>query len=338
MLPNEFVMPPRLRDHPAELAALIASAADHVGLDSTFLEKDFWAIEALRACTFPVEVSGPGGSGPVQVIFKGGTSLSRVRLIERFSEDVDVLIRFPGVGAGAGTRDRTLKHIRDVVGEHLALPLSAIEPKESITGVKRNVRYHYPTDAVPQGALSNGVLLELGTRDGTFPTERHLVCPLIADFAGDVLGDPLDAWAEFLPFAIDVLAPERTLLEKLAALHDAAVRAPAEPAISALRRNARHLYDVHCLLRAPSVRSALDRLGPDGIERICLDIDEHSAAAGFSFTPRPAAGYGESPLLGGHAGASAFRDGYRRAMELVYGARPTLDECLDTIRDHANLL
>lgn len=335
---------PRLRAHPDDLAALIASAARQLDLDQTFLEKDFWAMEVLRATTFPVEVSGSTGNDMLTVIFKGGTSLSRVYgLVERFSEDIDLLVVFPEVGAGVGTRDAALKRVRDAVSDHLGLPEAATVPIESTRGVKRNVRYRYPAGIVrPAGVelpISDGVLLEMGTRGGIFPTQRHAIRSLIADFAVEAFGDTSDTWEEFAPFIIDVLAPERTLFEKLSALHDGASRAPDEKATTALRRSARHLYDIHCLLNAPGVVAALEHLGSDGVAQLCADVDEHSGAAGFSHTPRPAEGFGASPLLTADgAGVGALADGYRRAMQLVYGVQPSLSTCLATIRANAHLL
>jgi hypothetical protein len=237
-------MPPLLRKHPDELATLIASAAQQLGLDQTYVEKDFWAMEVLRACTCQVEVTGQAESGMVTVIFKGGTSLSRVYgLIERFSEDIDLLVVFPDVGAGNGAKDKVLKRLRDAVTAHLGLPSEAVVPKEATTGVKRNVSYLYPARATASlaagDAIKEGVLLEMGTRGGTFPTQHHQIRSLIADFAIDHFGDTADTWAEFIPFAVDVLAPERTLFEKLAALHDGVSRAPEEKALAALQRNAR---------------------------------------------------------------------------------------------------
>ncbi|MGW4719914.1 nucleotidyl transferase AbiEii/AbiGii toxin family protein [Nocardia sp. NPDC004260] len=337
-------MPPLLREHPDELAALITSAAAQLGLDQSYLEKDFWAMEVLRACTFPVEVIGQAGSGAVTVIFKGGTSLSRVYgLIERFSEDIDVLVVFPDVDAGTGTKDKALKRLRDAVTAHLGLPNDAIVAKEVTTGVKRNITYLYPESATAPpaaaDAIKEGVLLEMGTRGGTFPTRRHEIRSLIADFAIKHFGDTEDTWAEFIPFPVEVLAPERTLFEKLAALHDGASRAPEEKALAALQRNARHLYDIYCLLGDQRVVGALTALGPDGIAQLCADVDEHSAAAGFSYTPRPAAGFADSPLLADdHPGKAALELGYRRAMQLVYGSQPTMHDCLDTIRTNAHVL
>ncbi|MBF6215807.1 nucleotidyl transferase AbiEii/AbiGii toxin family protein [Nocardia puris] len=162
---------------------------------------------------------------------------------------------------------------------------------------------------------------------------------MIADFAIGQLGDSADTWEEFEPFTVEVLAPERTLFEKLAALHDGASRAPEENALKALQRNARHLYDIHCLLGDQQVITALEVLGPEGVAQLCADIDEHSQKASFSYTSRPTGGYGTSPLvLNDHDGVEALDQGYRRAMQLVYGSRPKLAECLATIRAHAHLL
>ncbi|MEU6562657.1 nucleotidyl transferase AbiEii/AbiGii toxin family protein [Nocardia nova] len=336
-------MPPRLREHPDDLAALIGAAADGLALDQEYVEKDFWACEVLRACAMPTEVTGPGGStGKLRVIFKGGTSLSRVfGLIERFSEDIDLLVQFPDVGAGAGTKDAVFKRVIATAATHLGLPEDKVVAAGSTKGVKRNARFHYPTrrPASVTAAISSGVLLEMGTRGGVFPTQVHEIRALIGDFAIREFGDSPDTWAEFMPFAVEVLAPERTLIEKLSALHSGAARAPAEDALATLQRNARHLYDIHCLLSDPSIVDALERLGPAGVAQLCADVDEHSAAAGFSFTPRPPGGFGASPLLAGdNPGADALRIGYRSAMSLVYGTQPTMEQCLDSIRARADLL
>ncbi|WP_040793362.1 nucleotidyl transferase AbiEii/AbiGii toxin family protein [Nocardia paucivorans] len=337
-------MAPLLREHPDELAALIGAAASRLNLDQSFLEKDFWAMEVLRATTFPVTVTGRSGTGPVTVIFKGGTSLSRVYgLIERFSEDIDLLVVFPDVGAGVGAKDKALKQVRDAVTAHLALPADAVVAKESTRGVKRNISYIYPARATAspaaEDAIKQGVLLEMGTRGGTFPTGRHEVRSLIADFAINHFGDTADTWAEFAVFGIDVLAPERTLFEKLAALHDGASRSPDPTATATLRRNARHLYDIHCLLGDARVRDALEALGADGIAQLCADVDEHSAAAGFGYTPRPAGGFAEGPLLADNPPVRRILEvGYNDAMALVYGARPSIQDCLASIRSNAHLL
>ncbi len=333
-------MPPRLRDNYDDLAALIGRASEELSLDQTFLEKDFWAMEVLRACTEEVAV---GEAGMLGVIFKGGTSLSRVfKLIERFSEDVDILVEFPE-GSSSGARDRALKQVIANVGQHLGLDGDQVLRLEPTKGVKRNARYIYPArasaSAAAVAAISEGVLLEMGSRGGTHPTQQHQLRAIIADFAIDELGETEETWQEFERFTVSVLAPERTMFEKLSALHDGASRAPDDKALDALKRGARHLYDIHCLLSDGRIRGALEECGAAGVAQLCDDIDKHSVAAGWSCTPRPPTGYGASPLLStDHPGGQALFEGYTAAMKLVYGVRPSLDECLDTIRANTELL
>ncbi|MHB1710724.1 MAG: nucleotidyl transferase AbiEii/AbiGii toxin family protein [Acidimicrobiales bacterium] len=59
------------------------------------------------------------GGSHVAVVFKGGTSLSKVyRLVDRFSEDVDILLVCESVGTGQ--RDRVLKYGADAALDCLA--------------------------------------------------------------------------------------------------------------------------------------------------------------------------------------------------------------------------
>ncbi len=328
---------PLLREHPDDLAALAGTTADALGIDAGFIEKDFWVIEVLRAATAQVEVNATDGSRhPVETIFKGGTSLSRVYgLIERFSEDVDLLVSFPPVQASTGARDKVLKAIRDNVASHLG---TAGESSAVTTGVKRNIRYPYPARYGSTG-ISEGVLLEMGSRGGAFPTQQHQLRSLVANHAITTLGEADDAWDEFEPVTVAVLAPERTLLEKLSLLHDAVSRFPDEKARAKLLTGGRHLYDVHQLLNSPDVLAALDVLGSDGLTQLCRDIDEHSENAGFSHTPRPDTGYKTSRLLDAASPAlEPLRTGYASAMNLVYGPRPAVEDCLKSLQTHSALL
>ena len=77
----------------AERQRLLCEQAEaRTGLIPASIEKDFWVCWTLREL-FSLPVWG------VQLTFKGGTSLSKCwKLIERFSEDIDVVIdrRFLG--------------------------------------------------------------------------------------------------------------------------------------------------------------------------------------------------------------------------------------------------
>ena len=76
----------KLFEHP-DFAQAVIGAVKHFrprGLRESIIEKDYYVTEALRI------IERKAGS---QVIFKGGTSLSKGwNLIQRFSEDIDILL------------------------------------------------------------------------------------------------------------------------------------------------------------------------------------------------------------------------------------------------------
>ena len=276
---------------------------------------------------------------PVSVVFEGGTSLSRVYgLIERFSEDVDILVLFPP-GTGTGARGNSLKRIAMRVQEHLGLPDDSCEVVGSTKGVHRDVRYRYPRRFVSQAATEY-VLLEMGSRGGPTPRQPHLVRSQVANYAIEVLGETADEWAEFASVAIDVLSPERTLLEKLALLHDCGTRyAESDKARDAMALAGRHFYDVHCLLNDTGVRDALAELGPTGIAELAADVDTRSDAAGWSYTPRPNRGFADSAAFAEDAASRATAEAsYSTALGMVHGHKPTLDECLASVHHFRELL
>jgi len=83
----------RLFEH-RDFEQAILRAAEHFraqGLRPAVIEKDYYVTEALR-----IVAAGAGG----QVIFKGGTSLSKGwNLIQRFSEDIDIFLDPPRLPA-----------------------------------------------------------------------------------------------------------------------------------------------------------------------------------------------------------------------------------------------
>jgi len=331
---------PLLRDNPEDLRALVSSAAAHLELDPSFVEKDFWVTEVLRAATGPrTVVDKMGAVHEVRLIFKGGTSLSKVfGLIQRFSEDVDLLVEFPpDADLSLKARDGVLKGICAGVQSHLSLSDEDCQRGNSTTGIKRDVRFLCPT-GYDDAAITSGVLLEMGCRGGTYPTVDASLSSLLAIYAIGQLGDDRHAWAEYAPVPVVALGPERTLLEKVALLHDAATRfTPDTP--QRLLRAGRHLYDVHQLLGSARVRDALSAIGPDARRALCDDIDAHSAGAGFSHSPRPPQGYAHSPAFDPqHPSQDAARRGYEQALRLVHGPKPAFGECGDIVRKHADLL
>lgn len=244
----------RLRDDRDTLAGHLEDLQDLTGLPYTQLEKDFWLTEALRGVVAVADVLG------LPVYFKGGTSLSKVHgIIERFSEDVDVLVGLPKTDElmNANQRNKALKEL--AAGASDATGLTArTDADKTRKGDMRAVYLTY-RDANDEGlALESlrpeGLLVELGRWGGSQPHEQADVSSVLADHA-DELG--LAPFEERAPFTINVVDPARTAVEKLVLLENAA----ADPDEQRRRTVARHYYDVWCLLQHPPTCEQLQRPG-----------------------------------------------------------------------------
>jgi len=327
---------PLLREDQDALSVLVRRAADHLGILDTFVEKDFWVTELLRAVAPGWVIDGQH----VSAVFKGGTSLSRVyRLTERFSEDVDILLVYPD-DLSPGPRDQALKGIAERARTHLGLDIDQAVSSSATRGVKRNVSYYYPR-RFTSPAVREHLLLEMGSRGGPNPHLPGTVTSMVAEYARDVLGEAPETWQEWEPVQVAVLSAERTLLEKCALLHDLAVRISEGDgdALSKMHTAGRHYYDLGCLMNSPQVRTELAAMGTAGVVALTADIDERSSGAGWSFRARPAGGFATSPAFdvsaACHAAAASW---YATAMAMVHGNRPSLDDCLATITANPHLL
>jgi predicted nucleotidyltransferase component of viral defense system len=307
-----------LRDSPAEFEALRDSTSERLGVDRGAVEKDYWATEVLRsACT-----TGAAAAG---VVFKGGTSLSKAfGLIERFSEDVDLLVVTTATG---NALKRTLRGVADRVSADLGIEYD----REGEGRGYLNARFAYRT-ASPASFLTSGVLLEMGSRGGPKPNEVRSVGSLMSDAAAMIDPTAEGDFADLTRFDVTVLAPERTLAEKLAFLHHRATVGDVE----ALRRGARHLYDVALVLRSERVRDAL----ADGeMASLMVDVDARSEAAGWPYTPRPEAGFAASPAFAPTSAVhDAFEAGFADLRELVWGELPTVTDAIEEVRANTELL
>jgi predicted nucleotidyltransferase component of viral defense system len=301
-----------LRDSPAEFEALRDSTSERLGVDRGAVEKDYWATEILRsACTM--------NGGFDCVVFKAGTSLSKAfGLIERFSEDVDLLVVTSATGKAL---KRTLRRVADRVSADLGIECD----REREGRGYLNARFAYPA-ATPASYLTSGVLLEMGSRGGPAPNEVRAVGSLMAEAAESIDPTAEGDFADLTRFDVTVLAPERTLAEKLAFLHHRATVGD----LDALRRGARHLYDVALVLRSERVREALTE---DQIAALMVDVDARSEAAGWPYTPRPEAGFAASPMFAPTSAIhEALEAGFADLRELVWGDLPTVSEAIEEVR------
>jgi hypothetical protein len=206
-------------------ADFFQAAVARVGRTAILLEKDVWVVWALRAL-FEDHVGA-------HLVFKGGTSLSKAhRLIERFSEDVDLtydirelagdlLPRAPGGEVlDIPATPSQVRRIRAIVDERLPawvrdivapiiqarLERDGAQATIEIAGSNLSIRYAQQD----HGQVKSAVLLEFGARATGEPADVH-------DIACDSAAAGLDI---DLPTARPrVMKAERTFWEKATAVH-----------------------------------------------------------------------------------------------------------------------
>jgi len=318
----------RFRDSD-EFSPTLDAAAERLGISPTALEKDYWVTEVLRVLV---------ANFHDHFIFKGGTSLSKgYGLVERFSEDIDVLV-LPG-DRGRGAVDKLMKAMAEAAAARVDGHASGAGAE---TGRHRAYRVSYPATREPTALIDTTVLLEMGVRGGSHPHEPVAIGPLLGDALRDS-GADLDEYDDLAPFEVEVLHPARTLLEKLAHIHGLAVDLAADEARLPPPRSGRHFYDVHQLLGDDRVLDLLqDR---DQVLSVIASIDEvtqkfFGGVEGKS--GRPDDGFAGSPAFDAASSTSArLRDTYELTMPELYFGReplPSWDDICTRVADHAALL
>jgi len=312
-----------------EFAATLAAAADRLGISPTAVEKDYWVTQVLRVlqCRYGYDF-----------VFKGGTSLSKgYGILERFSDDIDILI-LPA-GRGRGSVDRLMKSMAEAAA--MATGGHAERHGGSETGVHRASRVSYPATHAATDAIATSVLLEMGVRGGPRPHEQVAISSLLGDALASAGTNP-GQYDDLSPFSVAVLHPGRTLLEKLYVIHGLAQQLSAG-AIDAdrLRRHGRHFYDIYKLLGHRSVLPLLaDRAQATQIMASIEAISQQEFGAAGEL--RPAGGFAASPAFDQDSDVSRrLQHAYESIMTALYfGSEPLpgWDEICARVRAKQHLL
>jgi hypothetical protein len=320
-----------LREEGDDFEGAISRASEELSLAPLFVEKDYWVTQVLRA----LHECHPGA-----FVFKGGTSLSKgYGLIERFSEDVDILMT-PASDDSTKKRERLLQTVTNDVAEFLDVETIEGRPPGRGKHPHRADVLVYPRIVDSAGAVpveDRGVLLETGYAGGEWPAEMVTITPLL-NLAGIAPGE----YADTEPLTIRALKPARTLLEKVSLLHDVATRWE-QNATLADERCGRHYYDVYRLLDHAPTRRALEDRGD--FDRILSEMQVISATHYGGWTERPDKGYASSVAFSAESGSELrewLEERYGDASGLLpanlSGNWPTFSQVLKRVHQHAGLL
>lgn len=214
----------------------VEAAAQQKGIPAIYIEKDYWVTYALYTI-----FHHPIGK---ETIFKGGSALSKCfALIERFSEDIDLVVRRKEDESGNHLKSK-LKKITSVVSE--VLPEVQIEEITQKMGMNRKTAHTYAKNFKGDyGQIRDVIILEATWLGYYEPYTTQKISALIYEMMMNTGQEKIAEEYGMLPFDVQVLEPKRTLCEKIMSL----VRfSYSENPIEDLKKKIRHTYDLHQLL------------------------------------------------------------------------------------------
>lgn len=338
---------------PAQDRALAFQQAEaQLRLPAASIEKDFWVCFTLRAL-FSLS------AWQDNLTFKGGTSLSKGwNLIQRFSEDIDLVIDRPFLGINDETAPETapsgkqrrkrldilMERAREAIHDRLlpALQRSLDERIPAEAGDwtllvdpdvedQQTLLFQYPS-VLDAGKASTSayirpvVRIELGARSDTEPLDNPEIEPDVAKVFPDAVGPSR--------FRIRAVSPKRTFVEKAMLLHEHACRATPRPPGPRLSR---HYYDLYRLIEAGVAIEALAE--PD----LFKSVVEHREIF-FGVGLMADYGYaGLTPeklhLLPNEEHLPQWRADYAQMREsMFYGESPDFDEIMRVVGRFGNSL
>lgn len=238
---------------------IFATAGERAGLPAYAIEKDWWVSQTLRAI-YQMDV-GPN------LLFKGGTSLSKAwKLINRFSEDIDLALNREFLGFDSGMISKTqVRKLRTSSFEYITKTYSkdlknALHENgfDALTFEYENlgdgdqdpvsILINYPAIIKHPEYIQPRIKVEIGSRSLKNPYSNRSFTSIIGNsFSDKPFADS--------PITIPCINPERTYLEKLFLLHEEFQKPEHKIRVDRLSR---HLYDLYHISKSDYKKNAHD--------------------------------------------------------------------------------
>ena len=262
-----------------ERRALFQEAASGRGMNPAVMEKDFWVSWVLGNLFRDVELKD-------HLIFKGGTTLSKIfGVIDRFSEDIDLILDWQLIGFGpdgrdplevfasATQQDRFNKEMNTLARNYIAGPLlkRLRVTLASMPGIEvaldhadgHTVNVGYPA-SFAVGYLRPEIRLEIGPLGSWLPSSEFTIQPYAAQALPEAFSTTV--------VRVKAIDAERTFWEKATILHQEAHRTSPVPT-----RYSRHYYDLFQLsesaVKAKALASPCASQGRRRLQAKVLSID-----------------------------------------------------------------
>ena len=316
----------------SERAELFQETSARRGVSPAIIEKDFWVCWVLKQI-FSSEELQP------HFVFKGGTSLSKVfGLIDRFSEDVDMILDWRLLGYGlkedpyqhqpSNTKQnrfnqefstRAKAYIRETllpkleasfcVCPGISMAISDKDPQAVLVTYPATFELDY---------LRPTVLLEIGPLASYVPNMEATIQPYAAEEFPKIFDDP--------DCPVIAIKAERTFWEKATILHQQARQPRDMP-----RRYSRHYYDMYCLAGSKHRAAALADL--DLLQDV---VDFKSRFYRCPWAKYELAAPGTFKLIPKDEHIPALKNDYQAMGEMIFGKRPEFEDILETLQGLEN--
>ena len=236
----------------------IIEAAKQVNLSEFIAEKDYWVTYLLKNLVKSEFAN--------EFVFKGGTCLSKAyNLIERFSEDIDLLMIETDKTQSKTQKEKRLVALREYIDSLECLNCDKANSKRA--QLYAAFKFIFPTVSTNiTDSVGKEILLEPGYRGGTVPKIQKKP---ITSYVEKLVDGKLEGY-DTKSFEINVLSAERIFVEKVFALKEIYDKDNGET----LQKKTRHYYDIYKLLQTNEVQALLNN--KTKLESIVADINEIS--------------------------------------------------------------
>lgn len=313
-----------------DLRVLIVNTARKKNISEAVVEKDYWV-------TFILDYLFSENKWKNDFTFKGGTSLSKCfGLIERFSEDIDLILDWRVLGyevkepwkeRSKTKQDKFNKKVNAKTEEFVKSELLPVMKKDlkktgfdlSIDIVDaQTILCKYPK-VFESKYLTQSIRLEIGPLAAWTPAIDTEVSPIIGEVYPYIFKENAN---------IRTVSVERTFWEKATILHHESNR----PETSLMpQRYARHFYDLYKIVNSDFKESALKN----------KNLLKKVTAFKMKFYPRKWARYEESlsgklRLVPDEYRLKEIDKDYKAMAEMIYGQYPTFSEIIRCLKELEN--
>lgn len=314
-----------------ELELVIQNTSDKLSMSKAIVEKDLWVCMILKYLFENFKYKDA-------IVFKGGTSLSKVyKLIERFSEDIDLALDWKVLGYKSEEpyKDRSnTKQLKfnDKLNEDTKvflrdefLPVLENDFKDALKGKDykfyidefngQTICFDYPKNH-KDSSIIQVIRLEIGSLAEPIPASRRKIKTYIEEVYPEVFDENIQV------VAVDSL---RTFYEKITILHREANRVNGNYPT----RYSRHFYDVYKILLTDIKEKSFDNLD---LLKAVIEFKKKFYACNWAKYDDIMEG--NIKLIPSDEALEIFSKDYDSMKNMLFGEKISFDRIISSIREY----